>query len=459
MSGTRRARMPVADSRVQVGAGAAALLVVLATVGAAFLVSDRSAEATAPIATDVPITSTDLVCAPAPSTDLGAPATTYGVARAVVGDGGSDGTLTAGAPGAPSDVAVAPGAALAQPADPVLGVIVRGRGAQAQGLFGWRDDSGKPAPCVAPRSQWWFTDAGAGLDHASVLILTNPDPGAAIVDLRVLGASGEADVSVGGKAVTIESGATVRIDLTQLAPGLDDLTIGVDATRGRVAAFVSDRLSASGDRGYDWIPAQEEPAKEVDVVGITGTPRSRTLFVANPSTSQAVVTIETASANGRAVPGDIAQQAVDPGALLGIDLASVLPGEAYTLRVISSEPVIAGVRSIGDKGLLIHAAAATAIDSAAALPVIGQTIVQLTAGPEQASAVVRAFDANGAQLAEQPVDLPAFTAGPWLAPAGSAYVVVVPKGTVEAAAVYARASVPVASLPVSISVPEVRPAG
>ena len=65
------------------------------------------------------------------------------------------------------------------------GPYVDAEGEAAAGLFGFRTDTssgaGAVSACVAPRNSWWFTGLGADLDHSSQLVLTNLDPGPAVV--------------------------------------------------------------------------------------------------------------------------------------------------------------------------------------------------------------------------------------------------------------------------------------
>jgi hypothetical protein len=405
---------------------------------------------------------TDLVCVGTPAATLGAEATTFTVGRAVLAadeGAGEAGSLEAWTGAQPTALTVAPGAVTTTPAPAEQGVVLRGRQDQARGLFGWRLDGGEVAPCQAPRSRWWFGNAGAGLDHTSVVIVTNADPGPAVVDLRVLTQDGEADVSLGGRGVTIEPGQTKRIELDELAPGADDAAVSVSTTRGRVAVFVADKRAQRGTNGFDWVPAQESPARELWLPGIQGAAVARILWLANPSDSEAVATLETATAQGRFVPAEIAEQTVAPGAILAVELSGITD-PAYTLRVTSDEPVIGGVRSVGEDGSLIQIASAPTLDGPGAVPVVGATSLQLSAGAQDATALLRAYDAQGALQAEESVELSAISSTTWQVPNGAAYVVVVPQsGPLVAAAVYPRAVVPVQALPLTVTVPPVRPAG
>ena len=75
------------------------------------------------------------------------------------------------------------------------------------------------ADCSSPRASWWFTGAGAAIDHESTLVLSNVDAGQSVVDVRVLSPEGEADVAEsGGQGVKVPAGGQVALPLANLTP-------------------------------------------------------------------------------------------------------------------------------------------------------------------------------------------------------------------------------------------------
>ena len=167
------------------------------------------------------------------------------------------------------------------------------------------------APSASPRaplreSQWWFTGAGAGLDHSSTLVLANVDPGPAVLDLKVLGPDGPVE-TVATEGITLAPHAVRRVDLSEIAPQTDDLALerAAPAAAGW-SPSVDDSLRREGVRaararsgcaGTD-LPEPNAPARRParDVLG-----RS-TLLVANPSDLEAVVDVRVAGRSGTFAP-------------------------------------------------------------------------------------------------------------------------------------------------------------
>ena len=106
--------------------------------------------------------------------------------------------------------------------------------------------------CPAPRSRWWFTGAGAGLDHSSSLLLANVDPGPAVLDVTVLGPDGPVE-TVATDGITLAPHTVRRIDLADIAPQTDDLAVEVQ-TSARPGGRVGDRLLRA--RGHGAAPAR-----------------------------------------------------------------------------------------------------------------------------------------------------------------------------------------------------------
>jgi hypothetical protein len=350
------------------------------------------------------------------------------------------------------------------------GPTVAGTGGSAAGLFGFRTDrlggTGLAVTgCAVPRAQWWFTGAGAGLDHSSSLLLTNVDPGPAVLDLRVLGPDGEVR-TVGTTGITLAPRSQRRIDLTDVAPQTDELALGVHADRGRVVASVSDAVTPPGAAvaGRDWVPGTDLPSRTVRLDGVPAGARRRTLLVGNPSDLEAVVTVRVSTRSAAFTPTGLGQVTVDPGELRSVDLDPVLPGaEPVSLRVRSRVPVVASVR-FGNDADHAYAGPAAPLAGPAAAPVPSgvPTSVQLTAGPVTSVADVAAYDRTGKRVGGRRLTIPATATRTWSPPGSAAYVVVSPsRGRVHGAVGYTGAGLadlPLTPLPIRVLRPSVRPA-
>jgi len=349
------------------------------------------------------------------------------------------------------------------------GSVLEADGAAAAGAFAARADTSGQAlavtACGPPRARWWFVGAGAALDHDSVLTLANVDPGPAVVDVRVLSADGEVE-TVGTRGIALAAGETRSIPLADVAPQREELAVAVEASRGRVAAAVSDRVAdgAAAPDGLEWLPAAEVPSRVVRLVGVPAQARDRTLLVANPSDLEALVDVEVSGSRGTFTPVGARTISVPPGAVVSVDAADLVTAEdAAALRVRSRVPVVAALRSRSrvDHG---YAGGVLPLTEPAVAPVVAGADgrLQVSAGAGGATVDVSAWTEDGRELDETRVDVdPAATLEvPILRRA--AYVVVTPRrGNVTGAAVYTGPAgttmLPLAPLPVRLALPVVVP--
>jgi hypothetical protein len=386
-----------------------------------------------------------------------------------LGVGGSVGT---GLPGdEPSDLDIARGE-LAPLDDDADGPYVDGRGERAAGLFGFRTDrrsGATPATavgsCVTPRASWWFTGVGADLDHTSELVLTNLDPGPAVVDVNVFGPDGPVD-TVGTRGITVAPGETTTISLADVAPQSPELMVNVEASRGRVAVAASDRYAAgpAAPVGFAWVGDATRPSRRIRLAGVPADPSTATLVVGNPGDSEALVSVEVAGRSGTFTPAGLEDLSVAPGTVETLDLADLLPEkEPVALRVRAQVPVLASMRA-ATRNDVTYADMATPLTGPAVAPVVpdGRTTLQLTAGTEAAEAVVEGFDRRGRSTGRDEVAIDASATATWRPSGGTAYAVVRPvEGALFGAAVYDRgaglASSVLTPAPIRVRLPEVVP--
>ncbi len=351
------------------------------------------------------------------------------------------------------------------------GPVLRATGQLAAGLFAARSDRDArwlaAAPCVEPRASWWFTGAGATLDHTSRLVLTDLDPGPAVVDVRAFGPRGEVS-TIGTLGITLGPGERRVLDLRDVAPQTDEIAVAVHASRGRVVASVADYVAArpgdvpGGGAGHDWLPAQSEPRRSVLLSGVVPAASSQTLVVANTSELQAVVHVDVAGPHGRFAPSSVGTLQVSPGSVSTTDLTQVVGRDAVAVRVRSQIPVTATLRS-GSPRDVAYAAPVSALTEPAAVPLLGGrgTDLQLTSGAGTAQARVTAYRDGGTSLRSVTLTFRPGTTRTWTPPGRSAYVVVRPvHGAVFGAAVSSApgtAVLPLDALQVRVRRPAVVP--
>ena len=353
------------------------------------------------------------------------------------------------------------------------GPAVDATGGAAAGLFGFRADVVKNGSlgvtaCPAPRAQWWFAGAGAGLDHASSLLLANIDPGPAVLDVTVLGPDGVVE-TVATDGITLAPHSVRRIDLADIAPQTDDLAVEVRTSRGRVVASVTDSFAAkaTAQPGQEWLAATDLPSRTVRLAGLPAGSSSSTLYVANPSDLEATVDVRIAGKSGTFTPTGLDTISVAPGAIEKVDLGRVLPKkEAVAVRLRSRVPVVASVR-VTDGDDHAYATPVSPLVGPAAAPVVPgvETTVQLTAGAVASKVAVAAYDAKGERVDGTTLDIDATATSTWSPKKGAAYLVVTPStepgaGTVHGAVSYdgdGLATVPLTALPIRVERPEVQP--
>lgn len=323
-------------------------------------------------------------------------------------------------------------------------LAVEATGELAAGLFTFRSDTGDGtaavARCDSPRAQWWFTGAAATLTHTSELVVANLDPGAAVVDVRVLGPEGEVE-TLGTRGITVPPLSSTVLELTELAPQGEDLAVNVVASRGRVVAGLSDSYAPEfgSEPGTEWLPDQASASRVVRLAGLPRRADEHVLVVANPSGREALVAVEVSGESGSFTPTDVAQVRVPPGAVVSTPVTEAVPGGAAAVTLRSPVPVTATVRSTaGGDTSYAGSVRALAGPAVAAVPDRLRSSVQLTGGEQGGTAGIVAYDAAGAQVGATTLRLDPGATSAW-SPAGrAAYVVVEPReGRVHGAVAYA----------------------
>lgn len=408
---------------------ACAALVVLALV--LLLVADRvhAGQEPPPRATAVTVDEVAVACAPFPAPGRREVFTL----AADLPDTDAEGELLAGTVGdEPTGIRAARGERVeVDVPDRAAAAAVTATGAQAVGRATFQVDRARDGrqlavqACAQPRSRWWFTGGGAGLDHTSELVLANLDPGPAVLDVLVLGPEGPVD-SVGTRGVTVEPGEVLTVDLVDVAPQTDELAVHVEASRGRVVAALADELSSQpGATGHEWVPGQSDPARNLRLAPLPRRADRRTLLVANPGDREALVEVGLVGEGGTFVPTGVGPVRVPPGTVVTEDLGDAVGADATALVLRSSVAVTATVRSVSGGSEHAYAAPVRPLrgPAAAVLPT-GEAGVHLSAGASGGTASIASYSATGERLGIEDVDVPAASTVSW-EPAGRAASVVV----------------------------------
>jgi hypothetical protein len=292
-----------------------------------------------------------------------------------------------------------------------------GQEARTANWFAW-------LPCPEPRARWWFVGAGAAaVTHDTVLTITNPRVGQAVLDIDVLGAHGPVS-SPGLHGITVAPHSTTVVDLAKVAPAVGELGVSVVASRGLVSISAADRFAPGvvGKAVQEWLPGQPGPSRSLMLTGLPPKPDSATLVVANPRRVEAVVSVEAVGATGTFAPKQDATVTVPPGSTMTLPVGAVFDGGPLAIRVSSPQPIAATVRTVTGGDVAFATAARPVSGSTSfAVPRGGARLVLSSVGPASSTAVT-ALGSKGQVLLDRQVVVPkgASVAAPL--PAGTRYV-------------------------------------
>lgn len=202
-------------------------------------------------------------------------------------------------------------------------------------------------PCPEPHANWWFSGAGsAEITHDTVLTVTNPRPGAAVIDVDVYGTEGVVDAP-GLHGITVSGRSTRVIDLARIAPTSGNVAVSVIASRGLVAVTAVDRFAPGvlGRAVQEWLPPQPEPAKELVLAGLPSVPGSATLSLVNPSATAAIAELEVIGTRGTFAPEGLEPITVPPASVVTLPISDVLDGSPMAVRITADGPVTGTIRT------------------------------------------------------------------------------------------------------------------
>lgn len=196
--------------------------------------------------------------------------------------------------------------------------------------------------CPPVRTDGWLLGGAAGAGQSGVLVLVNPDPVPAVVDLTVLSAEGPTEPRAGRGLQVPPSGRTL-VPLDTLAPGRTALAVRVLAGRGRVAAGLRlVRADGAVPGGLAWAAPSPGPAGQVVVPALPAGPGPRAVLVANPGEADVVVQVELTTGDGQFVPEGLAEVVVPARSTVPVDLSSPLAATPAAVRVTATGgPVLA----------------------------------------------------------------------------------------------------------------------
>jgi hypothetical protein len=151
------------------------------------------------------------------------------------------------------------------------------------------------------------------------------------------------------KPVSIKANSFQTFGLDSLAPGDSSLVIRVVSRSGRLNAFVVDeRGKGLRTLGGDLVSPSVSPAKELYIPGIPLQPRvnnapAQQLRLLAPGDSDAIVSVEVISGDGRFIPVGFSDITLKKGQVTNFPLSPSVSSSVYGLRINSDEPIVAGI--------------------------------------------------------------------------------------------------------------------
>lgn len=210
------------------------------------------------------------------------------------------------------------------------------------------------SPCAnSASSNWYFADGFTMDNSTEMLVLTNPFPQAAIVDVTYGLAGGSRQPSA-LQGLVVGPEAVVAVDIgAQGALQQQQLAVSVHATAGRVVAAKQQRMVGGGRIGY--VLALGAPSLDSQwwfADGEHGTGISEQYVIYNP--------------NDRAVSADLV--------LLGIDQTLVSDAEVLT-QTVNVAPSSASVFSVSDLAGVPDGRHAVVVSSSANDPIVVERVL------------------------------------------------------------------------------------
>ena len=228
------------------------------------------------------------------------------------------------------------------PGDPLL--------VDAQGTtpIAWQSRAGSWAGgtiCSDPPASQWFVGGAADITGRGKLILVNSGLSESVADVDIW--SGTSPTST--KAISVKANSFESVGLDSLAPGESSIVIKVTSRSGRLNAFVIDeRGKGLRSLGGDIVSPGVSPAKQIFIPAIPiqqkiKNPPAQQLRLLAPGDSDANVSVEIVSGDGRFTPVGFDDIIVKKNQVMNFPLSPKVTSSVYGIRINSDEPIVAGV--------------------------------------------------------------------------------------------------------------------
>lgn len=288
------------------------------------------------------------------------------------------------------------------------GSLAPGATAAAFSVLSGRRVAGLAATgCGPPGNDWWFNGVDTSVGATSRLVLTNPTPALAIVDLAFFGPRGPIEPA-GANGIAVAPRSSQSFDLARFVPGENGLTVNVRASSGSVVAAVSTtKLRGLSSLGAEWLPPSAPPSTDLVIDPAPRTTGQSRLVLTNTSTREALAHVRVFDASGTFTPTSLGDLRLKPGAAASKDLTAVTDGGAVGVRVTANVTLTGAITTD-------EAGSADFTVSTATAPMTGPAVVPLlrvarlsllltSASSAGARVRVLSYDAEGQRVASEQV--------------------------------------------------------
>ncbi len=214
----------------------------------------------------------------------------------------------------------------------------------------WQSLSGEwagAAICSAPSTGEWFVGGAADITGKGRIFLINSGLSDALVDVAVWSEHG----LKAGKTISVKANSFARIPLDSIAAGSGRIVIRITPRSGRVNAFLIDeRNKGLHGLGGDLVNPTNFPETDIVISGIPhqilkGKAGAHLLRILAPGTSGASIRVDVISPDGVFAPIGFDGKEIAGGSVVDLPINPKIPAKTFSLRIRSSEPIVAGVLS------------------------------------------------------------------------------------------------------------------
>ena len=202
--------------------------------------------------------------------------------------------------------------------------------------------------CMGPASSQWFVGGAADVTSRGRLIIVNSGLSDAVVDVASFTENGKQPL----RTINVLSKNYIVIPMDSLAPGDKTLTVHVAPRSGRINAFMIDEQGKGLKAlGGDLVNPSTSASKYLVIPAIPNqisknTPAvPHTLRVLAPGDVDASITVEVLSSDGVFVPVGLNSRLITAGIVTEFQLDPNITSTVMAVRISSTEPVVAAVKS------------------------------------------------------------------------------------------------------------------